>query len=72
MARTKPNSKRGNAELHAQVTALSASPWNNAVADWQALENVVTQLGAAAPKAAKDAVASRKRSMRLMPNPFGA
>lgn len=71
MAKLKPNSKRGNAQLHAQATALSAAPWNNSVADWQALEGVVTQLGAAAPKAAKDAVASRQRSMKMMPNPFG-
>jgi hypothetical protein len=42
------------------------------VADWKELEEAVTQLGAAAPKAAKDAVASWKRSMRMMPNPFGA
>lgn len=71
MARTKPNSKRGNAELHAQAINLSEHPWSNSVADWQALEGVVTQLGAAAPKAAKEALASRQRSMRLMKNPFG-
>lgn len=72
MAKAKPASRRGNAELHAQAVALSLHPWNNSVADWQALESVVTQLGAAAPKAAKDAVASRQRSMKMMPNPFGS
>lgn len=72
MARSKPATKRGNAELHAQAIALSRHPWsNNSVADWGTLDKVVTQLGAAAPKAAKDAVASRQRSMRLLPNPFG-
>ena len=71
MARTKPASRRGNAELHAQAVALSLHLSNKSVADWQALEGVVTQLGAAAPKAAKDAVASRQRSMKMMPNPFG-
>jgi hypothetical protein len=45
--------------------------WNNSVSDWQVLESVVTQLGAAAPKAAKAAVESRKRSMRILQNPFG-
>ncbi|MCA1379348.1 hypothetical protein I6F34_00740 [Bradyrhizobium sp. BRP05] len=72
MARSKPTSRRGNAELHAQATALSASPWNNTVADWQALESVVTQLGAAAPRVAKDALASWKRSMKKLANPFTA
>lgn len=70
MGKAKPASRRGNAELHGQAVALSLHPWNNSVADWQALESVVTQLGAAAPKA-KDAVASRQRSMKMMPNPFG-
>ena len=70
-AKSKPASKRGNADLHARATALSETRWNNTVADWQELENVVTQLGAAAPKAAREAVTSHKRSMRLMPNPFG-
>jgi hypothetical protein len=68
---TKAKSKRGNAALHAQALALSLHPWRNTVADWQALESVVTQLGAAAPAAAKRAVDSRKRSMKLLPNPFG-
>jgi hypothetical protein len=71
MARPKPTSKRGNAELHSQAIALSRHPWKNSVADWRALDEMVTQLGAAAPKAAKDAAASRKRSERLLPNPFG-
>lgn len=67
----KTNSKRGNAELHAQAVALSMHTWKNSQADWLALENVVTQLGAAAPRAAKDALASHQRSMKKMPNPFG-
>lgn len=71
MAKAKP-SRRGNAELHAQAVALSLHPWNNTVADWAALEEVVTQLGAAAPKAAKDALASRQRSMKVMKNPWVA
>ena len=59
MARAKPSSKRGNAVLHAQTIALSLHSWRpNTASDWQALEGVVTQLGAAAPKAAK---ADRKR-----------
>lgn len=70
MARTNPASRRGNAELHARAVALSLHPWNNSMADWQALEDVITQLGAAAPKAAKEALASRQRSMRKMPNPW--
>jgi hypothetical protein len=45
MARAKPTSKRGNVELHVLALALSEHPWNNSVADRQALENVVTQLG---------------------------
>lgn len=72
MAKAKPNSRRGNAELHAQAVALSMHPWNNSVADWAALEQVVTQLGAAAPKAAKDALASWQRSMKKLANPFTA
>jgi dihydroxyacid dehydratase/phosphogluconate dehydratase len=72
MAKAKLASRRGNAELHAQAIALSLHTWNNTVADWQALEEVVTQLGAAAPKAAKEALASRQRSMRKMPNPWRA
>lgn len=70
--KTKPTSRRGNAELHAAATRLSERAWANTVADWQELEEVVTQLGAAAPRAAKEALASRLRSMRKMPNPFGA
>jgi hypothetical protein len=70
--KTRPASKRGNAELHAAATRLSEQAWANTVADWQELEQVVTQLGAAAPKAAKEALASRQRSMKMMPNPFGA
>jgi hypothetical protein len=72
MAKAKPASRRGNADLHAQAIALSLHPWSNTVADWQALEGIVTQLGAAAPRAAKEALASRQRSMRLMPNPWRA
>ena len=68
----KPATKRGNADLHAAATRLSERAWANTVADWQELEHVVTQLGAAAPKAAKEALTSRQRSMRMMPNPFGA
>jgi hypothetical protein len=68
----KPVSRRGNADLHAAVARLTERAWANTVADWKELEAAVTQLGAAAPKAAKDAVASWKRSMRMMPNPFGA
>lgn len=71
MPKTAKTSRRGNAVLHAQALALSLHPWNNTVSDWQALESVVTQLGAAAPKAAKAALDSRKRSMRKLPNPFG-
>jgi hypothetical protein len=71
MAKAKP-SRRGNAELHAQAVALSLHPWNNSVGDWAALEEVVTQLGAAAPKAAKEALASRQRSMKKLANPFTA
>ncbi|WGD50737.1 hypothetical protein QA641_34910 [Bradyrhizobium sp. CB1650] len=70
MGKAKSASRRGNAELHAQAVALSLHPWNNSMADWQALEDVITQLGAAAPKAAKEALASRQRSMRKMPNPW--
>jgi hypothetical protein len=72
MSRTKPNSKRGNPDLHAKAVSLSERPWKNSVSDWQELDEVVTQLGAAAPRAAKEALASRQRSMRLLPNPFGA
>ena len=64
-------SKRGNAALHAQAIALSLHPWHNTASDWQRLEEAVTQLGAAAPKAAKVALASRQRSMQVLPNPFG-
>ncbi|MCP1757905.1 hypothetical protein [Bradyrhizobium elkanii] len=71
MSRAKHTSKRGNADLHAQAITLSQRPWGNSAAEWKALEAVVTQLGAAAPKAAKEAIASRQRSMRLLPNPFG-
>lgn len=66
----KKSSKRGNTALHAQAIALSTHAWNNSLADWQNLDGVVTQLGAAAPKAAKDALASHKRSMHRLPNPF--
>ena len=38
---------------------------------WHALERVVTQLGAAAPRAAKEALASFQNSMLKLPNPFG-
>ncbi|WFU52359.1 hypothetical protein QA639_21875 [Bradyrhizobium pachyrhizi] len=60
--------KRGNADLHAKANALMEQP---VVGDWHSLEQVVTQLGAAAPKAAKEAVASFQRSMLVLPNPFG-
>jgi hypothetical protein len=73
MARAKPSSKRGNAVLHAQTIALSLHSWRpNTASDWQALEGVVTQLGAAAPRAAKAALESRKRSMALLANPFNS
>jgi hypothetical protein len=64
-------SKRGNAELQAQALALTANSWSNTVSDWAKLEHVVTQLGAAAPKPAKLALASWQRSMKKLPNPFG-
>ncbi|WP_396604934.1 hypothetical protein ACFLEY_22880 [Bradyrhizobium sp. YCK136] len=64
MAKT---SKRGNADLHAKASALMGQP---VVGDWQSLERVVTQLGAAAPRAAKEAVASYQNSMSKMPNPW--
>jgi hypothetical protein len=70
-AQSKTVSRRGNAELHAQALDLSPETWNNALPAWNRLEEVVTQLGAAAPKAAKDALASWHRSMRKLPNPFG-
>jgi hypothetical protein len=70
--KTKPASRRGNAELHAAVTRLTKRAWANTVADWQELEEAVTQLGAAAPKAAKEALASRLRSMKVMQNPWRA
>ena len=65
-----PTSKRGNAVLHAQALALSLHPWHNNAHEWQALERAVTQLGAAAPKSAKVALESRRRSMAVLPNPF--
>jgi hypothetical protein len=71
MAKAKP-SRRGNAELHAQAVALSLHPWKNSVTEWKSLEDVVTQLGAAAPKAAKEALASWKRSMKKLENPWTA
>lgn len=46
--KTKPANRRRNAELHAAATRLSNRAWANTVADWQELEKVVTQLGAAA------------------------
>lgn len=68
---TKPSSNtRGNGVLRAQALALSMHPWNNTVQDWANLEDAVTRLGASAPKAAVDALASRKRSMRILANPW--
>jgi hypothetical protein len=73
MAKAKPKtSRRGNAELHAQAVALSKKPWSNSMTEWKDLEDVVTQLGAAAPKAAKEALASWKRSMKKLANPWTA
>ncbi|GAA0005400.1 hypothetical protein [Bradyrhizobium elkanii] len=60
--------KRGNADLHARANALMEQP---VVGDWHSLERVVTQLGAAAPRAAKEALASFQNSMLKLPNPFG-
>ena len=64
MSKTKPTKreKLRNAVLHAQAITLSLHSWRDTEADWKAL---------AAPKAAKAALESRKRSMRLLPNPFG-
>jgi hypothetical protein len=63
-------SRRGNKELQAQAVALSLHSWNNTREDWARLEECVTQLGAAAPKAAKAALESYQRSMRKLPNAF--
>lgn len=72
-AKAKPvTSRRGNKELQAQAVALSLHSWNNTVDDWARLEQAVTQLGASAPAAAKRALESRKRSMRLLANPFNS
>lgn len=65
-------SRRGNKELQAQCLALCLHSWNNTSEDWQRLERAVTQLGAAAPARAKEALASYKYSMRVLQNPFGA
>jgi hypothetical protein len=65
-------SRRGNKELQAQCLALCLHSWNNTREDWMRLEQAVTQLGAAAPARAKQALASYQRSMRVMSNPFGA
>jgi hypothetical protein len=64
-------SRRGNAELHAQALALATNAPNNSREDWLRLEAAVSQLGAAAPVRAKDAVASYSKSMRILGNPFG-
>jgi hypothetical protein len=66
----KPKNTRGNPTLQAQALALSLHPWRNSELDWLRLEEAVTHLGASAPKAAKDAVASHTRSKKLLPNPF--
>ena len=58
-------------QRRARALALSTQSWNNTLADWNRLEEVVTQLGASAPKAAKDALTSWQRSMCKLPNPFG-
>jgi len=65
MSKTKPTKreKSRNAVLHAQAITLSLHSWRNTEADWQAL---------AAPKTAKAALESPKRSMRLLPKPFGS
>lgn len=63
-------SRRGNAELRAQAIALSLHSWNNTVEDWRRLEDCVNALGAAAPQDARRLVESRKRSMRVLANPF--
>nr|WP_166309081.1 hypothetical protein [Bradyrhizobium sp. 2S1]MCK7664805.1 hypothetical protein [Bradyrhizobium sp. 2S1] len=60
--------KRGNADLHAKANALMEQP---VIGDWHSLERVVTQLGAAAPRAAKEALASFQKSMLKLPNSFG-
>lgn len=65
----KPNT-RGNGALRAQALALSMHAWNNTVQDWQNLEEAVTRLGASAPKAAVNALASHKRSMQVLANPW--
>jgi hypothetical protein len=61
-----PASRRGNKELQAQAVALSLHSWNNTVDDWARLEECVNALGAAAPAAARRALESRKRSMRVL------
>lgn len=66
----KPVNTRGNATLHAQAVALSLHPWRNSETDWMRLEQAVTQLGASAPKAAKNALESHTRAKRALPNPF--
>ena len=70
MSKTKPTKreKLRNAVLHAQAITQSLHSWRNTEADWQAL---AAKAAKAAPKAAKAALESRKRSMRLLPNPFG-
>lgn len=62
--------RRGNKELQAQCLALCLHSWNNSSDDWHRLEMAVTQLGAAAPARAKEALASHKRSMRILASPF--
>jgi len=71
MSKTKPTKreKSRNAVLHAQAITLSLHSWRNPEADWQAL--AAPKAAKVAPKAAKAALESRKRSMRLLPNPFG-
>jgi len=71
MSKTKPTKreKSRNAVLHAQAITLSLHSWRNPEADWKAL--AAPKAAKAAPKAAKAALESRKRSMRLLPNPFG-
>lgn len=73
MAKVKaqPASRRGNAVLRAQALALSMHSWNNTPDDWQRLADCVNALGAAAPANARLLVESRKRSMRVLANPFG-
>ncbi len=53
-----------------QAAALSLHPWNNTAEDWQNLADVVYRLGRAAPKAARDLLAVRRKRQEALPNPF--